>query len=86
MIAKTAATLPNDAHWIGYASPSGMLQFFRQMMAGIAPNTFNVPEFPDTPPIGLSGTLTAGSLETDLALPGELLDATGKYVRQLQGQ
>ncbi len=86
-VAKTDALLPDDAPWVGYWSPGGTVAFVQRMMAMFVPATeegFKLPDFPETPPVGFAAKLASGELQTDMVVPAAVLEASGKYVAEVQ--
>ena len=78
--------LPAGSQWVGLGSPHGTLQFIARMMSHVAPNLpIAVPEFPETSPIGFAMKLTPAGLETDLAIPTDVLQATAEFINKARG-
>jgi hypothetical protein len=81
-VKKTVDMLPAGAQWVGLASPRGTLQFVARMMSQMPPNLpIAIPEFPETSPIGFAMKLTPAGLETDLAIPTDVLQATAAVIK-----
>ncbi|NQT39738.1 MAG: hypothetical protein HQ581_19740 [Planctomycetes bacterium] len=88
-VAKTDALLPENAPWVGYWSPGGTVAFVQRMMGMFVPEVekdfkIKIPDFPETPPVGFAANLTSGELQTDLVVPAAVLQATGKYIAEVQ--
>jgi hypothetical protein len=82
-VKKTAAMLSAGSQWVALASPRGTLQFVGRMMAQLAPNLPTaIPEFPETSPVGFAMQLTPAGLETDLAIPADVLRAAAELVQK----
>ena len=85
-VKKTVNMLPAGAQWVGLGSPRGTLQFMGRMMSQMMPNLpIAMPEFPETSPIGFAMKLTPAGLETDLAIPTDVLQATAEVIRKARG-
>jgi hypothetical protein len=84
-VAKTAALLPKAAPFVLYQSPRGLVGLVRQVLPAAMPPgiafPLAIPDFPATPPIGLAVTAGPGALQTDLAVPPEVLTAVRQYVQ-----
>ena len=86
-VAATAALLPSGAPVVGYWSPKGTIDFINQAISLFAPDEqskFALPDFPETPPVGLAATISADEVQTDVVIPGEVLKAIGAYVGEVQ--
>ncbi len=86
-VAATAALLPSGAPVVGYWSPKGTIDFVNQAISLFAPDEqskFALPDFPETPPVGLAATISADEVQTDVVIPGEVLKAIGAYVGEVQ--
>ena len=85
-VKKTMDMLPVGAQWVGLGSPRGTLQFVGRMMPQMVPNLpIAIPEFPETSPIGFAMKLTPAGLETDLAIPTDVLQATAAVIKKARG-
>lgn len=81
----TVALLPKDANWTAFISPAGAIQFGKSMMQTIAPQLpFHFPDFPKTPPVGVSARITAEGLDVQLVVPSAILDGVGTYLQQIR--
>ncbi|HUT91113.1 MAG TPA: hypothetical protein VMY37_16540, partial [Thermoguttaceae bacterium] len=86
-IAATAALLPSGAPLVGYWSPKGTVAFVNQsisLFASIEEGKIVLPDFPETPPVGMATTISADEVQTDVVIPGEVLKAIGAYVGEVQ--
>ena len=85
-VAQTAAMLPPGAQWVGLLSPRGGAAFVARMMKAIVPpgtqGVPEIPEFPETPPVGFGVQLSPSGLDTDLAIPAAVLEAISQTVRK----
>ncbi|MHB8970216.1 MAG: hypothetical protein ACYC3X_10835 [Pirellulaceae bacterium] len=85
-VQRTMDMLPKGAQWVGLASPRGMLQFVSRTMQLVVPGLpLAIPEFPETSPLGFAMKLTPAGLETDLAIPTEVLQATAEVIHKVRG-
>jgi len=84
-VAQTVAMLPPGAQWLGFLSPRGAAQFVARLTKVVAPPGVpvpEIPEFPETPPIGFGVQLSPAGLDTDLAVPASVLEAVSQTIRQ----
>jgi hypothetical protein len=85
-IATTAALLRPNSQWVFYISPAGAIAFANNMVATFSPDAAPViPEFPQTPPIGVSANGSASKVDVDLVLPASVLKAIGGYIQTVRG-
>lgn len=67
--------------WI---SPPGVVAWFERLIKNFAPMlggpTFDVPEYPATPPIGLSGSIGAEAISWELVWPADALRKLAEYI------
>ena len=81
----TVALLPPDGNWKAFISPTGAIQFGKFITQAVAPQLpIPFPEFPKTPPIGMSAKITAESLDGQLVVPAAVLDGAGTLIQQMQ--
>ncbi|MEQ9409732.1 MAG: hypothetical protein RIK87_18495 [Fuerstiella sp.] len=86
-IAETLALLPGTAMGVGLWSPIGTFRMARQMMQTLQPAAAAaIPDFPDSPPVGMSLELSPQQFHVDIVLPPGLIDAIAEYARSLHGQ
>ena len=84
-IQKTAEMLPPGAQWIGYISPGGIIEFASNMMGTFAPGaTWDLGEFPASPPVGFAIELAPTYLDGHLVVPLETIGAVKEFVEQMQ--
>ena len=88
-VAKTAAMLPPGAQWLGLeparrgrvCSADDESRLFRR-----AQGVPEIPEFPETPPVGFGVQLSPSGLDTDLAIPAAVLEAISQTVRKAMAE
>ncbi|MBI2479770.1 MAG: hypothetical protein HYV60_14390 [Planctomycetia bacterium] len=88
-IQATAKLLSEQAQFVGYVGPEGMLEFVQWMMQAVAPaeqqaQLPQLPPFPSSPPLGFSFQYDGEALEAEIVAPAEFLSALGKYVQAVQ--
>jgi len=81
---STLQMLPPTAQGVALWSLPGTLQMVSRIMEAQPNIPVQLPEFPDSPPVGMSMELTTQRLNVDTVLPAELLDAIAAYVRTIQ--
>jgi hypothetical protein len=88
-VSKTASLLPSDAQAVTYVSPQGTIQFVKRMMTTLLPpgmaERMNIPDFPQSPPLGFAVKVAPNEVQTTLAAPVEVLKAIGQYVQHIRG-
>lgn len=84
-VAKTAALLLPKAQWVGYWSPKGTIAFVNQMVRsfGPAPNAEKIPDFPDSPPIGIAVKAADGEVWGQLVVPAATARGIADYVKKI---
>jgi hypothetical protein len=88
-VAKVAAMLPQGAQWVGYFSPRGTIDFVAKGIAQFSPGIIQLPEFPDTPPIGAGLKVGADGIDGRIVVPASTLQGIGRFiqgVKRLQDQ
>jgi hypothetical protein len=88
-VAKTAAMLPSGAQWVGYISPKGTIDYIKRVIPLFAPEGKagpELPEFPETPPIGFAIKTTPDGLRSHTVVPAEVLKAVGGFVAEIKKQ
>ena len=84
-VIETAALLPPGAQWVGYWSPQGTVAFASRMMDMFAPDeAMELPEFPDTPPIGFAAKATTGGIRGYMVVPASVIKSIGEYIVEFQ--
>jgi hypothetical protein len=82
-IVQAASVLPSDAHWIGFWSPQGTIQFVASMIATLEPQAeVKIPEFPATAPIAFAKQLAPGRVDVHVVVPAEVVKAAPVFVKQ----
>ena len=85
-VAKVAAMLPAGSQMVAYASLSGMANIARQFAANVpGANAAVIPDFPDSPPIGMAAKVTPEGVEGHLVVTAETLATIGDVVAKLRG-
>jgi hypothetical protein len=80
-----AKLLSADADWRVFVSPHGYYAWLKRQMDAVLGPVIGGPvvrEFPESPPIGLAGSVHDQILTIELAAPAETLRRTGEYLRQ----
>ena len=89
-VAATAAMLPADAQWVAYVSPRGYIQLGERVAAAALKGTdmegFSMPEFGRSPPIGFALKATPLELHAEIAVPSELVQAFGDYIKAAENR
>lgn len=82
----TVKLLPRGSQWMAFVSPRESIQFFTSTLAPIMPGgrAIELPDFPQTPPVGLAAKFATGRVETELVIPPEVTVAAGKYIQTLK--
>ena len=89
-VAKTTAMLPAGAQWLGFLSPRGGAAFVARMVKALAPpgaaGVPEIPEFPETSPIGFGVQFSPAGLDTDLAVPADVLEKASETIRKAMAE
>jgi hypothetical protein len=86
-VKTTAALLPAAARWIVYFSPKGLVGMVGRIVTAVVPQAGvvpKVPEFPETPPIGVASLVFPQEVDIAVAVPAEVLEGIGKFVQRIQ--
>ena len=85
---KTAKLLPGG-QWAAYWSLPGTSEFFKTVFRSLTqvglpmgPIADKWPEFPESPPVGLSAKAEAGQITGTMVVPAETITATGVYIQR----
>ncbi|MBP1625811.1 MAG: hypothetical protein H6Q00_286 [Holophagaceae bacterium] len=80
------ASLPADAPWRLYVHPGGLRDFAQSLFETlpILPGNKALPKVDSAPPMGLALRMDSQSIDLNLALPGETLDAVGKWGKAME--
>lgn len=82
-VAQTAAMLPAGCQWVGFLSPRGAAAFVARTVKAVAPpGAAEIPELPETPPVGFGVKLSPAGLDTDLAVPAAVLEKVSEVIRK----
>lgn len=86
-IQPTAALMPKDATCIGYWSIPGTFQLVHRVLEplfhGKGPAAM-LPEFPETPPVGIALTQGDQELRSQVAIPQETVRGIGQYLARFR--
>ena len=76
-VKQTAALLPSGPVAVGYVSPSGVIDFIKQIVPAFAPPVANLtfPEFPQMPPIGFAVTTAPNEVQCKMVVPGKVIQS-----------
>lgn len=85
-VAKTTQMLDADAHWRAYLSIDGTVQFIQRSVRLFAPEGAvpQIPDFPASPPIGVSVKIQSEGVDTETVISGDTLRAIGSFVRGMR--
>jgi hypothetical protein len=83
MLAKTTALMPSDAPWVAYISPRGTVAWIRGMVENFLGGMGGpeIPDFPETPPIGISIRFVDGRLAADMIVPADMIAGLVEYIQ-----
>jgi hypothetical protein len=88
-LAKTVALLPPGAPVVAYLSPQGLVGLVKRMVSSFLPpgmqERMEVPDFPQTPPLGFAVKTAPNVVETTLVVPAEVIKAIAQYVQHIRG-
>ena len=75
-----------DTTVVGYLSPQGSIAWFQRTFARMIPvaGLQQLPEFPETAPIGFSAGLSGLTLKTELVVPAETIEGLSEFVRAIE--
>ena len=82
-IAQTTKLLPSGSQWTFFISPQGSVALVHRIMTAMMPelaDAMHLPEFPQTPPIGVGIKLSATGLEKRLVIPAAVLDGVASFL------
>jgi len=85
-VVKVAAMFPRGSQFVGYFSLGGMADIVRQFTAAMpgAPSAA-IPDFPDSPPLGMAAKVSPSGVEGHLIVTAETLRAIGEVVAKFRG-
>ena len=78
--------MPQGSQWVGYVNPKGVVDFGVRIAKMVLPDSggFELPPFPETPPVGFAIKASKEGLETDLVLPSSVIEAVYAYVMRFR--
>jgi hypothetical protein len=84
-VAQVASKLPPGAQWVAYVSLSGIAKAAQQFASTFsgAPATA-IPDFPESPPLGIAAKVSPSGLEGHLVVSAETLRAIGDVVSKFR--
>jgi hypothetical protein len=87
-VQTTLQLLPSRPSWAGVASPRGVVawleRLYNKLFAQLGPVAFELPDYPESPPIGFAVTISDDRLSGEAALPKQSLAALADFVETLQ--
>ena len=85
-VAKVAAALPPGSQVVAYASLSGVAKVAQQFAAMLPGGRATaIPDFPDSPPLGIAAKVSPSGAEGHLIVTAETLRAIGDAVAKARG-
>jgi hypothetical protein len=89
-VQTTAKLLEPGAAWQFFVSPQGLVawgsRFVALMAAQFGGGGPNAPEYPDSPPVGFSWTLTGGQFHAEMVWPHQTLEQLAAYIKTCIGE
>lgn len=85
-IAKTAALLPARSQWVAYFGPKAIVDLVRRAVDDFAPGAVQIPQFPETPPIGIGAEISGGGFDVQLVVPASVTEGLGRLIQQVKRQ
>jgi len=84
-VAKTAGILLPGAQWTGFWSPEGTLKLAAAVVKTVAPDApVEIPEFPSPAPVGFAVKMSPGVVDTDMAIPADILESIPEFVEAIK--
>ncbi|MCH2115274.1 MAG: hypothetical protein MK171_10240 [Pirellulales bacterium] len=84
-VQQTMQLLPEESAWKLLISPQGCAQwanrFVNELMIYLSEQTVSIPEFPVSPPVGVSMHWRDSHIEGDIVCPGETLKALSEFIK-----
>ena len=88
-VQTTARLLEPGAPWQFFVSPQGVVQwgsrFLALVTAQFGGSVDDIPEYPASPPVGFSWTLTGGQFHAEMVWPVQTLEQLAAYIKKCQG-
>jgi hypothetical protein len=86
-VARVMQMLDKNAHFIGLWSPQGTLAFVSRVAGAMDPRAgAAIPQLDESPPVGFTAKLTPDGLETDMAVPAEVMKSIATLVQQIMAE
>lgn len=85
-VKQTAAKVGAGNLGQGFFNPAGLIGFVNNMIATVAPEgqKIQLPEFPETPPVGWAVNADGAVVDARIVVPGEILRAGFGYAAQVR--
>lgn len=86
-LAKTAAMLPSGAQWVGYFSPQGTIDYLQRVIPALTPEgktAPQIPDFPQTPPIGFAVKTVEDGVRSHTVVPAAVLKGVAGFVVEIR--
>jgi hypothetical protein len=84
-VKTTASLLDAGAPWRAFVSPQGCVQWasrlMKQIISQFGGGVPEIPEYPKSPPVGISVNLASGQLHAEMVWPAETLKQLAKYIK-----
>jgi len=85
-IARTAALLPERSQWVMYLGVKELVDITKSVVNEFAPGVVQIPNFPQTPPIGIGAEISDSGFELRLVVPAGVVENLGKFIKEIQQQ
>lgn len=85
-IAKVSSLLPTGAQLVGFLNLKNATNIGRQFAAAVPAAQAAIPDFPDSPPIGMAAIATPGVVEGHLVITADTLQAIGSGIAQARAR
>jgi hypothetical protein len=87
-VQTTLQLLPSRPSWTGIADPRSVAawleRLYNKLFAQLGPVAFELPDYPESPPIGFAVTISDNRLSGEAALPKQFLEALAEFIETLQ--
>ena len=85
-VAKVAAALPAGSQMVSYANLQGIAEVIRQFVSTVPEGRpAAIPDFPDSPPLGMAVKFSSAGAEGHLVVTAETLRTIGDAVAKARG-
>jgi hypothetical protein len=81
-VTKVASLLPAGAQMVGLMNLKNVMNITRQVVAAIPAAQAAIPDFPDSPPIGMAAIATPSGVEAHLVITADTLQSIGNGIAQ----